>query len=157
MSEGRSDDFERYVNMGLHIDPNHPNFLYRNGNFSSNYSRDNNLFLKESVLYFLKISSKSRAEGLSQKQKNLPGPEKDYKTYIDCYRRAYENETRPTEQMRFLYRLLDTEAARDFDVGGLRQINHLIQMDPTPNLELKEARSEIYKISISFEPKSKSF
>ena len=113
------------------------------------------LFLKESVLYFLKISSKSRAESLSQKQKNLPGPEKDYKTYIDCYRRAYENETRPTEQMRFLYRLLDTEAARDFDVGGLRQINHLIQMDPTPNLELKEARSEIYKISISFEPKSK--
>jgi len=110
---------------------------------------------EESAWYFLKISSKSRAEGLSQKQKNLPGPEKDYKTYIDCYRRAYENETRPTEQMRFLYRLLDTEAARDFDVGGLRQINHLFQMDPTPNLELKEARSEIYKISISFEPKGK--
>ena len=38
LSEGGSDDFERYVNMGLHIDPNHPNFLYRNGNFSSNYS-----------------------------------------------------------------------------------------------------------------------
>ena len=36
LSEGRSDDYERYVNMGLHIDPNNSIFLYRNGNFSSN-------------------------------------------------------------------------------------------------------------------------
>lgn len=97
---------------------------------------------------------KSRAEGLAQKQRGVPGPEKDY-SHIDFYRKAYENETRPTEKLRFSYRLLDVEAARDFDIGGLRQINHLVQLDPTPNRELKEARSEIYKISISFEPKSK--
>ena len=31
-----------------------------------------------------------------------------------------------------------------------RQINHLIQFDEKPNLEIQEPRWEIYKISISF-------
>ena len=38
----------------------------------------------------------------------------------------------------------------------LRQINHLIQIDEKPNLELKEPRWEIYKISISFSFQSKN-
>ena len=39
----------------------------------------------------------------------------------------------------------------------LRQINHLIQIDEKPNLELKEPRWEIYKISISFNFHSKIY
>ena len=102
------------------------------------------------------ISCESQAEGLMQKEKNIHGSEKSYSSYIDCLRKAYENETRDTtNKLRIFHRLLDTEAARDFDMGGLRQINNLIQMDSTPNRELKEVRSEIYKISISFEPKCK--
>ena len=38
----------------------------------------------------------------------------------------------------------------------LRQINHLIQIDEKPNIELKEPRWEIYKISISFNFESKN-
>ena len=97
---------------------------------------------------------KSRAEGLAQKQRGVPGPEKDY-SHIDFYRKAYENETEPARKMTFLHVLRDCEAFRDFYAGSIRQINHLIQFDPKPNLELKEARQEIYKISVSFEPKCK--
>ena len=31
-----SDDFGRYTEMGLHIDPNHPVFLSRNGDLTKN-------------------------------------------------------------------------------------------------------------------------
>ena len=58
--------------------------------------------------------------------------------------------------MSYLHNLRVSEAQRDFYLGSIRQIKHLIQFDPTPNLELKEAQQEIYKISVSFEPKGKS-
>ena len=34
---GASDDFYRYIKMGLQIEPNNPDFLARNGNSSSNF------------------------------------------------------------------------------------------------------------------------
>ena len=98
------------------------------------------------------ISLKSRAEGLQHKQKYIPWPEKDY-GYIDLFRKAYENETQPLNKAKILHELRGSEAMRDFFTGSVRQIQHLIQLDPTPNLELKTVRREIYKISISFEPK----
>ena len=82
---------------------------------------------------------------------NIPQPEKDF-SYIDFFRKAYENETQHGKKMLYLHQLRGTEAFRDFWTGSLRSVNHLIQIG-SPNLELKEARCEIYKISISFEPK----
>ena len=77
-------------------------------------------------------------------------------SYIDFHRKAYENETQPEIKMQYLHNLRDVEARRDFHRGSLRQINHLIQFDLKPNLELNEVRCEIYKISVSFEPICKS-
>ena len=42
------------------------------------------------------------------------------------------------------------EGFRDYFTPSLRQINHLIQFDQQPNLELMEPKWELYKISISF-------
>ena len=42
------------------------------------------------------------------------------------------------------------EGLRDYFTASLRQINHLIQFDQQPNLELMEPKWELYKISISF-------
>ena len=106
------------------------------------------------ALYFFIISFQSRAEGLEHKQHNIPWPEKDY-SYIDLFREAYEKENRPMKKMKILHELRAGEAKRDFFNGSIRQIQHLIQLDPTPNLELKEARCEIFKISVSFEPARK--
>ena len=79
----------------------------------------------------------------------------DY-SYIDFHRKAYENETQPEMKMQYLHMLRESEARRDFHRGSLRQINHLIQFDMKPNLELNEVRCEIYKISVSLEYKRKS-
>ena len=100
------------------------------------------------------VSLKSRGKSLARKQDNIPWPDMDY-SYIDFFRRAYENETRPARKIDRLHTLRESEARRDFHTGSIRQINHLIQFDPRPNLELKEVRQEIYKISFSFEPKCK--
>ena len=100
------------------------------------------------------MSLKSRGRSLAQKQDNIPWPDRDY-SYIDFFRKAYENDTQPARKIDHLHILRGTEAERDFYTGSIRQINHLIQFDPKPNLELKEARQEIYKISVSFEPKCK--
>ena len=81
----------------------------------------------------------------------MPEPEKDF-SYIDFLRKAYENETQHDRKMLLLHRLRGTEAFRDFWTGSLRSVHHLIQIG-SPNIKLKEARCEIYKISISFEPK----
>ena len=91
-----------------------------------------------------------------QKQIHIPWLHKDY-SYIDFFQKAYENETRLPLKMTYLHTLRICEAEKDFHTGSIRQINHLIQFDPKPNLELKEAVKEIYKISISFEPKRKFF
>ena len=109
------------------------------------------LFTKQIwALCFFIISLQSRAEGLQHKQHNIPWLEKDY-SYIDLFRKAYEEEERPLKKMKLLHELRESEAKRDFFTGSIRQIQYLIQLDPTPNLELKQARCEIYKISVSFE------
>jgi len=50
-----------------------------------------------------------------------------------------------------LHALRHCEATQDFHTGSMKQINPLIQFDPQPNRELKETKTELYKISISFE------
>ena len=43
------------------------------------------------------------------------------------------------------------ESKRDYYTASLRQVNHLVQIDEKPNLELSEPKWELYKISISFQ------
>lgn len=100
------------------------------------------------------VSPKSRGRSLAQKQVNIPWPDRDC-SFIDFFRKAYENDTQPARKIDRLHRLRLNEADRDYHTGSIRKINHLIQFDPKPNLELEDARQEIYKISVSFEPKCK--
>ena len=53
--------------------------------------------------------------------------------------------------------LREDKVRRDYYLSSLKQINHAIQFDQAPNLDLKEARSEIYKITVNFAPISKIF
>ena len=94
---------------------------------------------------------KRRGKGISEKQHGTPWATRDY-SYIELYRKAYEYEKTPAAKAIFFYHLLEAESQRDFHTGSMRQINNLIQMDSSPNFELEEVRSEIYKISMSFEP-----
>ena len=89
---------------------------------------------------------------LDSREENISWANKDY-TYIDFYKKSYEYETDPETKRNHLYSLRDAEARRDFYRGSLKPINHLIQFDQEPNLDLKGVRLEIYKISVSFEPK----
>ena len=43
--------------------------------------------------------------------------------------------------------LLSAEARRDFYTGVIKEIKHLVQFDHAPNLNLKQAEWEIYKIT----------
>ena len=90
---------------------------------------------------------------MADQQRFFPWSERNY-SYMDYYQKAYENEKCITRKKVALYELRLREAHRDFYTCSIRQMDNLIQIDPTPNLELKEARCEIYKISVSFKPKS---
>ena len=91
---------------------------------------------------------------MGRAQQKFPTAERDY-SGIEYYRKAVENETNPVLKETYLHSLQDVEARRDFYTGTLRPIDHLIQFDNNPNMELNEARWEIYKISISFKYKRK--
>ena len=43
------------------------------------------------------------------------------------------------------------ESKRDYFAASLRPVNHLVQIDERPNLELSEPKWELYKVSISFQ------
>ena len=91
---------------------------------------------------------------MKQKQINLHPAEKDY-GYIECMRKSMEMAPAafsPLNEWMVTY----DEAERDYFTASLRQINHLIQIDQKPNLELMEPRWELYKISISFQHIRKS-
>ena len=52
---------------------------------------------------------------------------------------------------RMIHSLRHSEATKDFYTESIKQFNPLIQFDPEPNIELTEARVELYKITISFD------
>ena len=86
---------------------------------------------------------------MSQKQINVHPAEKDY-GYIKYLRQSLEMapQSHPPRSEALIWL---GEAQRDYFTESLRQINHLIQIDQKPNLELMEPRWELYKISISFQ------
>ena len=76
--------------------------------------------------------------------------EKDY-AYIEYCRKSMINTKDPSVKEERLQSMKLHEGERDFFTPSLRQINHLIQIDEKPNLELMEPKWELYKISISFQ------
>ena len=88
----------------------------------------------------------------------MKGPHEriDY-SYIEYLHKAMANATDASQENKMdLFHLIKArEGFRDYNDSSLRQINHLIQLDEKPNLELKEPRWEIYKISLSFLTKCK--
>ena len=75
--------------------------------------------------------------------------------YIEYFEKAKAN-TPALEHKILMDNLIKThEAMRDYYSRSLKQINHLIQIDEIPNLELEEPRWEIYKISLSFRAQRK--
>ena len=94
--------------------------------------------------------------GLQQndKQDHKDRAKKDY-GHIDTFRKSMINETDPRRKEDMLNQLKHYESERDYFTASLRPINHLLQIDQTPNLELAEPRWELYKVSISFEVISK--
>ena len=96
---------------------------------------------------------KSRGEYLKYSQAKLPKTERNY-GYVDYMRKSYESETLQDSKYNKLIFLRYQEASRDYFTGQITQINNLVQFDHRPS-DLKEARWDIYKISLSFEDKGK--
>ena len=61
---------------------------------------------------------------------------------------ACDNQTCRT-QHHYWIMLQSSELDRDFYAGSLKELKHLIYIDNKPNFDLKSARLEIYKISIT--------
>ena len=93
--------------------------------------------------------SQSYGNWLQNRQRHLLPNDWDW-GFLEYHRKAVENETDPERKRGNLHCLLHCEATRDFWTGSIKQINPLIQFDPEPNHELKEAKIELYKISVSF-------
>ena len=87
-------------------------------------------------------------------QNDIPWAAKDM-TFLEYFRKSHEYEQDLEKKKFALNTLRATEIRYDFFRGSLKSISNLIQFDPKPNYELKEARCEIYKISVSFEPTRK--
>ena len=119
---GESDDFGRYSQMGLQIEPNDSNFNYHRGLF---------LMSRHNQLGANKVTSSTDWD------------------YIEYYRKAYEYQNEDVLKRNFLTALRKAEAKRDFYTGLIKEIKHLEQFDPTPNIELREAKWEVYKVTIS--------
>ena len=73
--------------------------------------------------------------------------------HIEYFQKAYTYEYDPQEKENTLVILRNAEAQRDYFTGSIVEIKPLVQYDRRPN-DLKEAKWEIYKISISFKCKS---
>ena len=121
LSFGTSLDSKRYIQMGLRLKPNDSSF-------------------KRSLAWHL--AKRQQVSGLSPTDRNY--------NYIQYFRIAYENKTNPEEKKQNLLNLKYSEAFRDYFTGSIKEIKNLVQLDKNPD-ELKEARCEIYKVSLSFE------
>ena len=81
-------------------------------------------------------------------------PSKRNYDYIEYFRKSHELMHDPEPKELAYHHLLEREAIRDYHIESLRPIHNLLQIDQKPNLELREPKEELYKISVSFQPKS---
>ena len=79
---------------------------------------------------------------LSSIQDDLPKTEHNY-DYIEYYRKASEGCSLSSSVLQ------NIEAKRDYWTGQIMEMHNLTQFDQRPS-DLREARWDIYKVSISF-------
>ena len=72
----------------------------------------------------------------------------DY-NYIPLLRKAIEHETDISLQKDYHAALVHSETHRDFYMGSIKQFKTLSQVDIKPDYELKEAKWDLFKISMS--------
>ena len=94
------------------------------------------------------------------KQQDVDFAKRDY-GYVGYFRKAMENSQEDGSRdlsnrnlsikEKMTRQAMFHEGLRDYFTKSLRQINHLIQIDQKPNLELTEPKWELYKISVSFQ------
>ena len=81
-------------------------------------------------------------------EENTPPAQWDY-SFVEYYRKAYENAQNDMAKYGAMITWRQGEARRDFYTGMIKEIKRLEHIDSTPNLELKEPKWEIYKITIT--------
>ena len=85
-----------------------------------------------------------------EKEEHKDRAERNY-GYIDTLRKSMINQHDPSQKDTMSNIVKCQESNRDYFTASLRPIQHLIQTDQNPNLELAEPRWELYKVSISFQ------
>ena len=113
------------------------------------------------VKQIIKNPSLSYAKLLFNKQQDVDFAKRDY-GYVGYFRKAMENSQEDGSRdlsnrnlsikEKMTRQAMFHEGLRDYFSTSLRQINHLIQIDKNPNIELMEPKWELYKISVSFKP-----
>ena len=96
---------------------------------------------------------KSRGEYLRVSQTEIPKREQNY-NYVEYLRKSYESEEEQDSKYEKMLFLRHEEASRDYYTGKIIEIHNLVQFDQRPS-DLREARWDIYKISLSFAIKCK--
>ena len=97
---------------------------------------------------------------LYRKQEDVDPAARDY-GYIEYLRKTvpagnFELDTSDNYYKEAMVNLIRLhESKRDYFTASLRPVNHLVQIDERPNLELMEPKWELYKISISFQLRGK--
>ena len=82
-------------------------------------------------------------------EETKPTSQWDY-TFIEYYRKAYENVSEnPAYKQFLLMRLRKAEARRDYYTGLIKEFKNFTQLDSIPNHSLKEAKWEVYKVTIA--------
>ena len=66
-----------------------------------------------------------------------------------------ENNSCPEQRQRMLHQIKFHEARREYYTESLKPINHLVQLDEKPNTEFMEPKWDLYKITLSFQAKSR--
>ena len=89
---------------------------------------------------------------MCKKQLNVDEAAKDY-GYLEYFRKSLLSDNVSDHRKEStLLAIKFHESKRDYYTTSLRQVNHLVQIDEKPNLELVETKWELYKMSISFQP-----
>ena len=120
------------------------------GNTLDNPSFD----LKNAFLMKILFINQRYGSWLNCQQSDVPPNRCDF-SYLEFIRKAVEYETDQEVKSNYLHSLRNHEANRDIWTASIKEIKPLIQLCPGPNLELKEAKVELYKISVSFSSRGK--
>ena len=128
-----SDEYDRYIRMGLKIEPDNAIFNFLHATYLRNLQDE---FFEETS----------------------PPSEWDY-SFIEYYQKAYEyaSEDYPMEMKQNMFaHLRKAEARRDYYNGYIKEIQNLEQFG-TSNTTLKQAKCEIYKVTITSFQCSKAY